>query len=468
MQAFASVAGEYTMLLKVFLDSARYGQNHDAAAQGHFYDALQTFMVLPGQSSSEIKRVVVLPLFPTSKVAALDDHAEHAACAQVLLSSSAPTQAGLCNGARLPQRCAVSQHSGEVFLAESPPLSNASCSDDDGGASGWIPLSFGRQLFVDDFIVAELINCRRVFHSAKTLGHAVLPDMPWEHQTSERVRESRQLLSDKATAKARADMDSSEFDLFSAWMDKGGVVFDSQSNKFLMWYICVLVYTTYIVCMCIYHTCRYTCARYIGILAHVCIAESLDGLTWRKPKLEHVLNGTNVVLATELEVFTIVAHSRDPDSLYARRYLMIGSPRTMDPMLIYGSDDGLHWDFLSTWVTCVDSCTVLYNPFRKVWVVSGRLNLLDDSNVDNRRSHARSLLQILGNACMRMCTDMYLGTRSDAERTLLPTRVRTYAESSSLGSWPREVNGIWLAADRCACLHGYACCCGARGHVRAD
>ena len=61
------------------------------------------------------------------------------------------------------------------------------------------------------------------------------------------------------------------------------------------------------------------------------------------------------------------------------------------------------------------------------------------------------------NALMCACTRMYTATCSDADRTLLPTRVRTYAESASLASWPREVDGIWLAADRC--VHAWMCSC---------
>ncbi|MBV8879654.1 MAG: hypothetical protein JO332_06820, partial [Planctomycetaceae bacterium] len=133
-----------------------------------------------------------------------------------------------------------------------------------------IPISLGRQLFVDDFLIADT-TLRRSYHSAAYHAKTPVlrPDKPWEE--------------DKEGGVAMAFSDG-------AW-------YDPKDRKFKLWY-------------------------WAGAARHTCYAESTDGLTWTKPELD-VKPGTNIVQSGPRDSSTVWLDHEDPDP--ARRFKMFRS-----------------------------------------------------------------------------------------------------------------------------------------------
>lgn len=187
-----------------------------------------------------------------------------------------------------------------------------------------IPIDLGRQLFVDDFLIAET-TLTRTFHSAKfhPKSPVLRPDKEWEQ--------------DKTGGVAMSFSD--------------GVWHDPKDGKFKMWYMA-------------------------GAARHTCYAESADGLTWTKPELD-VKPGTNIVQSGQRDSSTVWLDHEDPNP--ARRYKMFRSgPGASTVPKAYGlatffSPDGIHWNDPPLLTgSCGDRSTVFWNPFRKVWVYSLR------------------------------------------------------------------------------------------------
>ena len=159
------------------------------------------------------------------------------------------------------------------------------------------PIEVGhfRQLFVDDYLIAERSNVTLTLHRpAKHPGNPVLlPDKPWE---------------EKSVA------------LY------GTVLYDAEEGLFKMWY------------------------RAIEDTCYACYATSKDGIHWEKP----VLNVKPYKGSTENN---IVLGSVDP-KFYLDGFAVIKEPEEADPkrrykMLTYNggrrfaamvSPDGIHWD----------------------------------------------------------------------------------------------------------------------------
>jgi hypothetical protein len=187
-----------------------------------------------------------------------------------------------------------------------------------------IPVDLGRQLFVDDFLIAET-TLKRSFHSAtwhpKT--PVLKPDKSWE--------------DDKAGGVAMSFSD--------------GVWFDPRDRIFKMWYMA-------------------------GAARHTCYATSKDGLAWEKPELD-VKPGTNIVQSGARDSSTVWLDLEDKDP--SRRYKMFRSCSGGSTVAkAYGlatffSPDGIHWsDPPLLTGSCGDRSTVFRNPFRGVWVYSLR------------------------------------------------------------------------------------------------
>ncbi|MBN2311713.1 MAG: glycosyl hydrolase family 32 [Candidatus Hydrogenedentes bacterium] len=186
-----------------------------------------------------------------------------------------------------------------------------------------IILGEGRQLFVDDYLIAET-DLTREFH--KPLPHAgnplVRPDRPWEQQVD--------TLNDPRETIAFSD----------------GVWFDPSRRRFLMWY---------------------ESGR-----QRTCYAESLDGIHWEKPLLD-VRPGTNIVKEGKRDSTTIWLDLSAADP--ARRFKMMRCRRDVHPGYTHAfavSPDGIHWhDALPPFVAPKsDRSTFFYNPFREKWVFS--------------------------------------------------------------------------------------------------
>jgi hypothetical protein len=183
-----------------------------------------------------------------------------------------------------------------------------------------ISIDVGRQLLVDDFLIA-VTNLRRTFHRAvyHEATPVLRPDQPWE-QTG-----------DSPCAMVFSD----------------GVWYDPQDRLYKMWYMG-------------------------GILRSTCHATSRDGIRWEKPKLA-VQAGTNVVHAGFRDSNTVWLDHEETE--LRRRYKMFRSVRHQGgwALQLHFAPDGIRWsDVIATSGPCGDRTTVFYNPFRRVWVYSLR------------------------------------------------------------------------------------------------
>jgi len=186
-----------------------------------------------------------------------------------------------------------------------------------------IAIDVGRQLFVDDFLI-ESTTLTRTFHRPEYHpGNPVIrPDRPWEK-----------------AAKAP----------FAA-VFSDGVWYDPSDRLFKMWYMA-------------------------GIFAGTAYATSRDGLTWTKPTLDVVEQGTNLVdrLRRDSSTVWLDWHAADP----TRRWKMFTATKREGRkgwfLSVKASPDGVHWSKpLAETPGIGDRSTVFYNPFRKKWVYSIR------------------------------------------------------------------------------------------------
>ena len=184
-----------------------------------------------------------------------------------------------------------------------------------------IPIDVGRQLFVDDFLIATS-TVKRVFHlPRKYAGNPILKP--------ETALERHGLENDAAVPKS------------------GGVWWDPAEKIFKMWYE----------------------AGWIGT---ICYATSKDGMKWERPSLD-VNPGTNQVLPPYLtpDSWTVVPDWDAKDPL--QRYKMfMRPPGGQMPGVSMTSPDGIHWTNRVFSGETGDRSTMFYNPFRKKWVYSLR------------------------------------------------------------------------------------------------
>ena len=183
-----------------------------------------------------------------------------------------------------------------------------------------ISIDLGRQLFVDDFLIART-TLERSFHLATyhPQSPVVKPDLPWEGSM--------------------------------AMVFSDGVWYDPADRKFKMWYMG-------------------------GPERATCYAESDDGLRWRKPLLD-VKPGTNIVQTGWRDSSTVWLDLEEKDP--ARRFKMFrsspgdGTVKGTWRLAIFFSPDGIHWSDPPIYSGhSGDRTTVFWNPFRKVWVYSLR------------------------------------------------------------------------------------------------
>jgi len=208
-----------------------------------------------------------------------------------------------------------------------------------------IPIDVGRQLFVDDFLIAQT-TLKRTCHLAKyhPASPVLKPDQPWEMKNP-----------DHAAAMVFSD----------------GVWYDPKDQLFKMWYL-------------------------VGESAATGYATSRDGIHWTKPSLD-VRPGTSIVQPGGRDSSTVWLDLDEKDP--ARRFKMfrvIGAGE--DPvtgwnnwlMVIHFSADGIHWgDPVAKSGRLVDRSTVFWNPFRKVWVYSIRHVYKVGDAVDKRYGYYR-------------------------------------------------------------------------------
>jgi len=183
-----------------------------------------------------------------------------------------------------------------------------------------IPIDLGRQLLIDDFLIAET-TLVRTFH--RPLPHKATPilrpETAWEKE-------------------GRSPM---------AMVFSDGVWYDPNDKLFKMWYMG-------------------------GHVRSVCLATSEDGIKWTRPALD-VRKGTNIVLDATRDSTTVWLDHDDTDPKRRFKLFRSHSEDGVFGQSVYFSSDGTHWGerVIRTGMTG-DRTTAFYNPFRKVWVYSLR------------------------------------------------------------------------------------------------
>lgn len=193
-----------------------------------------------------------------------------------------------------------------------------------------IPVDVGRQLFVDDFLIAET-TMTRTWHKAQKdpRNPVMVPTTPLEKGELSGF--------DKPTEPMAAPF-------------SGGVWFDGSDNLFKCWY----------------------CAGWFDGTGY---AYSKDGYEWIRPNLKAV-PGTNRVVPPAIingqrSRRDSAAVILDPDCTGGSRFKMLIWSRPQGGEL-FVSNNGLDWSFSTIWASTGDRSTIFYNPFRKVWVYSIR------------------------------------------------------------------------------------------------
>ena len=281
------------------------------------------------------------------------------------LSAASPEGELLYNGIRLPSpwppRRTYSLEPMPLPYLDKPPAV--------------IPIDVGRQLFVDDFLIAET-TLTRTYHAAKyhAATPVLKPDQPWEQEGG-------------PTAMVFSD----------------GVWYDPKDRLFKMWYMG-------------------------GHTRATCYATSKDGIRWEKPILD-VKKGTNIVQPDARDSVTVWLDLDEKDA--KRRYKMFRSWRnkassTGWDQTVYFSEDGIHWgEPLATSGPSGDRTTVFYNPFRKVWVYSVRTN---DARMGRTRGYGENA-DVLAGARWKAVDDPlpWVGAdRHDPQRDDLKTQPQLY------------------------------------------
>jgi hypothetical protein len=198
-----------------------------------------------------------------------------------------------------------------------------------------IPIDVGRQLFVDDYLVASS-TLKRTAHPAEVHdGNPILvPETPLEREGG------------------------------MACTFDDGVFFDPSDGLFKMFYIIG------------YYTGKHSTA----------LAVSRDGVHWERPELD-VVPGTNVIVPSEKHYARdnfspwLDHFASDPAERW-KAYLYLW-PReggewghTLDkerPEWLLTSPDGVHWNRRKKFLASSGDCTSLFHdPFRQKWVLNIR------------------------------------------------------------------------------------------------
>lgn len=195
-----------------------------------------------------------------------------------------------------------------------------------------IKIDVGRQLFVDNFLIAST-TLKRVFHYPEyhTGNPVLLPDKVWEKQGT-----------NGGFAAPFSD----------------GVWYDETDNKFKMWYMAGGgTYAT----------------KGAGI---TCYAESTDGITWTKPSL-NVIQGTNIVRQGSVrDASTVWMDKQETNASHRYKMFEVSGGAGNWQYHYLTSSDGKSWRDNSTPSGAIaDRSTVYKNPFRNVWVWSMRHNV---------------------------------------------------------------------------------------------
>ena len=195
-----------------------------------------------------------------------------------------------------------------------------------------LPVNTGRQLFVDDFLIAET-TLERICHTPNFYaGNPVLePDKEWE----------------KTTEGAPYAAPFSD-----------GIWYDDKDGKFKMWYLAGAG----------------TIHKQSNQTFYTCYAESTDGKHWVKPELD-IVPGTNIVDTCNRDAATVWLDRNEQDPNKRWKFFNV-ERRPLDSRwscILKYSADGIHWsEGAAQSGDLYDRSSAFYNPFTQKWVLSMR------------------------------------------------------------------------------------------------
>ena len=207
-----------------------------------------------------------------------------------------------------------------------------------------IPIDLGRQLFVDDFLVAETNGVRRrFFKPVKYAGNPLLwpetkEELALATELGHKPYPPKSTLRDHWTPNYKTSP--------CCYTSGGGLWWDPTRRKFRLWYIS-------------------------GWSYRVTYAESDDGLVWTRPPVG--LNGTNVLIDDPPAADTwVVWPNFAAANPYADWKLYLSYGGNPGRGFAFESPDGVTWRKVARCGLAGDASTMFYNPFRNKWVWSLR------------------------------------------------------------------------------------------------
>ena len=192
-----------------------------------------------------------------------------------------------------------------------------------------IGIDVGRQLFVDDFLIASTAGIVRVYnHPVKAFDAPLLfPETDLE----------REVAHQKAFGERLAP---------AAVATSGGLWWDARLRRFRLWYES-------------------------GWMHRLSYAESEDGVRWTRPDCG-VVPGTNALLPDlDLDSWSVVPDYAADDPYSNWRMMVSLAGGTTDNRL-FASSDGWSWTHVGDGGKSGDRSTLYYDPFRGEWVFSLR------------------------------------------------------------------------------------------------
>lgn len=184
-----------------------------------------------------------------------------------------------------------------------------------------IPIDTGRQLFVDDFLIATT-DLQRTFHQPRKFsGNPVFQAGPGPERDLGGV----------------------------VYLCNGGIFYDPSQNHFKMFYV----------------------AGWRGALA---MATSHDLLHWTRPALDAEGGNRCIQRSVDDNCIWLDLHASDPEERY--KFIECHRPKALPPGVrqpghhLYVSPDALHWSDPVPAAHVGDYSSFFHNPFRNRWIFS--------------------------------------------------------------------------------------------------
>ncbi len=278
------------------------------------------------------------------------------------------------------------------------------------------PLQIGgyRQLFLDDYIIAERINCCREFNEVEKadFNPIITCDMPWERDTG------------------------------GYYIERMSMVNDEEEGMLKMWYEVYLMPS--------------------GV-TRVCYATSRDGIHWDKPNLglvefEGSKDNNIIPFSKDRHVARFVEkdpNASDPARLYKSLMRNEGEERVWIPKY---SPDGYHWtpdpDNATEMTFEDDAIPPMWDPQAGRWVFYRRMRRYDKAVTGNKGEYSNRIIRLVGISLSEGedITKWHPKTRSyGGHQIILPDeldareadrRGALWGEFYAMLGWPYE--GIWL------------------------